>query len=201
MVLEPSVTNTLNPTFTMPGHLPGLVNDSVLDMIGNTPMVDVTPEPQPEGAHPRQDGGAEPGRLGEGPHRPVDDRGRREPTARCRPGKTIIEPSSGNTGIALAMIARIGLPDQDRDAASVSIERRQMLEVFGAEIIDPRRRGLATVPSPVPRRWPTSTPNGVSLPVRQRGQPAGALRHHRPGDLRTFPRSPTSSPGSAPAAP
>ena len=53
------------------------------------------------------------------------------------PGATIIEPSSGNTGIALAMIARtrgyrvkIVLPD------NVSVERRQMLEVFGAEIID-----------------------------------------------------------------
>jgi cysteine synthase len=52
------------------------------------------------------------------------------------PGSTIIEPSSGNTGIALAMISRlrgytlkIVLPE------SVSIERRQMLEVFGAEII------------------------------------------------------------------
>jgi cysteine synthase B len=52
------------------------------------------------------------------------------------PGKTVIEPSSGNTGIAMAMICqlkgyrlKIVLPD------NVSIERRQLLEVFGAEII------------------------------------------------------------------
>jgi cysteine synthase B len=52
------------------------------------------------------------------------------------PGRTIIEPSSGNTGIALAMISRIKgyhlkivLPE------NVSIERRQLLEVYGAEII------------------------------------------------------------------
>jgi [CysO sulfur-carrier protein]-thiocarboxylate-dependent cysteine synthase len=52
------------------------------------------------------------------------------------PGHTIIEPSSGNTGIAMAMICRlkgyrlkIVLPE------NVSIERRQLLEIFGAEII------------------------------------------------------------------
>jgi cysteine synthase B len=51
-------------------------------------------------------------------------------------GKTIIEPSSGNTGIALAMIARIkGYPIKIVLPENVSIERRQMLEVFGAEII------------------------------------------------------------------
>ena len=51
-------------------------------------------------------------------------------------GSVILEPSSGNTGIALAMISsirgyhlKIVLPD------NVSIERRQLLEVWGAEII------------------------------------------------------------------
>ena len=52
------------------------------------------------------------------------------------PGRTIIEPSSGNTGIALAMIARLrGYPIKVVLPENVSIERRQMLEVFGAEII------------------------------------------------------------------
>src|SRR5688572_21037043 len=53
-----------------------------------------------------------------------------------RPGATIIESSSGNTGIAMAMIARLRgyrlkvvLPE------NASVERRQLLEVFGAEII------------------------------------------------------------------
>ncbi|MDX2379961.1 MAG: cysteine synthase family protein [Acidimicrobiia bacterium] len=53
-----------------------------------------------------------------------------------RPGQTILEPSSGNTGIALAAIARIkGHPIKIMMPTSVSIERRQMLEVYGAEII------------------------------------------------------------------
>jgi cysteine synthase B len=53
------------------------------------------------------------------------------------PGKTIIEPSSGNTGIAMAMIAQLkGHPIKIVMPENVSIERRQLLEVFGAEIID-----------------------------------------------------------------
>jgi [CysO sulfur-carrier protein]-thiocarboxylate-dependent cysteine synthase len=52
------------------------------------------------------------------------------------PGKTIIEPSSGNTGIALAMIARLrGYPIKVVLPENVSIERRQLLEIYGAEII------------------------------------------------------------------
>jgi cysteine synthase B len=52
------------------------------------------------------------------------------------PGRTIVEPSSGNTGIALAMIARIrGYPIKIVMPENVSIERRQALEVWGAEII------------------------------------------------------------------
>ena len=52
------------------------------------------------------------------------------------PGQRIMEPSSGNTGIALAAIAAIkGNPITILMPESVSIERRQMLEVFGAEII------------------------------------------------------------------
>jgi cysteine synthase B len=52
------------------------------------------------------------------------------------PGRQIVEPSSGNTGIALAAIARVkGYPVKILMPTSVSIERRQMLEIFGAEII------------------------------------------------------------------
>ena len=59
-----------------------------------------------------------------------------EESGRLLPGQTILEPSSGNTGIALAAIARIkGYPIKILMPTSVSIERRQMLEIFGAEVI------------------------------------------------------------------
>jgi cysteine synthase B len=51
-------------------------------------------------------------------------------------GQRILEPSSGNTGIALAGIARIkGYPITIVLPENVSVERRQLLEVFGAEIV------------------------------------------------------------------
>jgi len=54
-----------------------------------------------------------------------------------RPGSVIIEPSSGNTGIAMAMICRIkGYRLKIVLPGNVSVERRQLLEVYGAEIID-----------------------------------------------------------------
>ena len=51
------------------------------------------------------------------------------------PGQTILEPSSGNTGIALAMVGRLkGYPVKIVMPDNASIERRQLLELFGAEI-------------------------------------------------------------------
>ena len=59
-----------------------------------------------------------------------------EKDGRLTPGQTIIEPSSGNTGIALAAIARLkGYPIKILLPESVSVERRQMLQIMGAEVI------------------------------------------------------------------
>src|SRR5580700_9006928 len=53
------------------------------------------------------------------------------------PGQQILESSSGNTGIALAMIAKVrGYPIKIVLPENVSVERRQLLELWGAEIID-----------------------------------------------------------------
>ena len=50
-------------------------------------------------------------------------------------GKTIIEPTSGNTGIGLAMIGTVkGYPVEIVMSEAVSIERRKMIEAFGAKI-------------------------------------------------------------------
>jgi [CysO sulfur-carrier protein]-thiocarboxylate-dependent cysteine synthase len=110
--------------------------ESVLDMIGNTPMVDVSRlSPNSE---VRIFGKLE----SQNPFGSVKDRIAKamiesaEKNGLLSPGQTIVEPSSGNTGIALAAIAQMkGYPIKILMPTSVSIERRQMLEVFGAEII------------------------------------------------------------------
>ena len=53
-----------------------------------------------------------------------------------RPGQTILEPSSGNTGISLAMIgARLGHPVRVVMPDNTTPEREQLLRMFGAEIV------------------------------------------------------------------
>ena len=113
-----------------------VVNENVLGLIGNTPMVDVSQlSPNPD---VRIIGKLE----SQNPFGSVKDRiakhmiEQAEKDGRLKPGQTIMEPSSGNTGIALAAIAQMkGYPIKILMPTSVSIERRQMLEVFGAELI------------------------------------------------------------------
>jgi len=112
------------------------VLNSVLDMIGNTPIVDVSqlsPNPNVRILAKMES---------QNPAGSVKDRIAlsmiltAEADGSLRPGQQIIEPSSGNTGIALAMIAQLrGYPIKIVMPENVSIERRQLLEIFGAEII------------------------------------------------------------------
>jgi cysteine synthase B len=113
-----------------------LVADSVLDLIGNTPIVDVSSlSPNPNvrilaKLEMQNPFGSVKDRIAKAMIEQAEKHGR------LRPGQTIVEPSSGNTGIALAAIAKLkGYPIKILMPSSVSIERRQMLEVFGAEII------------------------------------------------------------------
>jgi cysteine synthase len=110
--------------------------ESVLGLIGNTPLVDISvlsPNPRVRILAKLE---------GQNPFGSVKDRIAKkmieeaEKQGALSPGQTILEPSSGNTGIALAAIARLkGYPIKIVMPDSVSIERRQMLEVFGASII------------------------------------------------------------------
>ncbi len=109
---------------------------SILDLIGNTPIVDVS------NLSPNPDVRILAKLENQNPAGSVKDRIAKsmilqaEKDGLLKPGATLIEPSSGNTGIALAMIAsmrnyqlKIVLPE------NVSVERKQLLEVWGAEII------------------------------------------------------------------
>jgi cysteine synthase len=109
---------------------------TVLDLVGNTPMVDVSvlsPNPHVTILAKLEM---------QNPWGSVKDRIAKamieaaEADGSLTPGQTILEPSSGNTGIALAAIARLkGYPIKILMPDSVSIERRQMLEIMGAEVI------------------------------------------------------------------
>jgi cysteine synthase len=115
------------------------VYESALDLIGDTPIVDISslsPNPRVrilaklEGQNP---GGSVKDRAGKQMILDAEKDGILTPGS----GQVILESSSGNTGIALAMIAKVRgyhlmvvLPD------NVSTERRQLLESWGAEIID-----------------------------------------------------------------
>jgi cysteine synthase B len=114
--------------------VPGYEN--VLDMIGDTPLVDVS------AVSPNSRVSILAKLESQNPFGSVKDRIARkmietaEKEGRLLPGQTIVEPSSGNTGIALSAIARLkGYPIKILMPESVSIERRQMLEVYGAELI------------------------------------------------------------------
>src|SRR5262249_9067126 len=111
-------------------------HDDVLGLIGDTPLVaihELSPNPavrmwaKLEGQNP---GGSSKDRIA---LKMVE---LAEADGSLRPGDTILEPSSGNTGIGLAVVARrrgyrlrVVLPE------NVSIERRQLLEIFGVDVV------------------------------------------------------------------
>jgi cysteine synthase len=112
------------------------VYDSIADLIGNTPIVDVSAlSPNPRVRILAKLEGWNPGGS-------VKDRAAKwmldeaEKDGSLQPGQVILESSSGNTGIALAMLAKMrGYPFKVVLPENVSIERRQLLEVWGSEII------------------------------------------------------------------
>jgi cysteine synthase B len=106
-------------------------------LIGNTPLVDVSAlSPNPDVRIYAKLEGQNPG--GSVKDRPalwmIEEA---ERSGRLTPGATLLEPSSGNTGIGLAMVCRVkGYHLKVVLPGNVSIERRQLLELWGAEIIE-----------------------------------------------------------------
>jgi cysteine synthase B len=113
-----------------------VVYSSILQAIGHTPLVElshVSPNPKVRILAKLE---------GQNPSGSVKDRialhmvEEAERKGELKPGTMILEPSSGNTGIALAMVGRLkGYPVKIVLPENVSVERRQILELFGAEIV------------------------------------------------------------------
>jgi cysteine synthase B len=112
---------------------------NVLDLIGNTPLLEIT----------RLTAGVTPPAVrifakleGFNPGGSVKDRAARSMILRgiesgdLTPGKVILDSTSGNTGIALAMVgAVLGYPVELVMASNVSRERKRIIEAYGAKII------------------------------------------------------------------
>src|SRR2546423_5364713 len=114
-----------------------LEGPSVLDLIGNTPMVEITRVTR--GFSPRVTIFAK--LEGFNPGGSVKDRAALGmiqeglKSGALRPGKTIIDSTSGNTGIALAMIgAALAYPVELVMPENVSQERKKIIAAFGAKI-------------------------------------------------------------------
>jgi cysteine synthase B len=151
--------------------------DSILELIGNTPLVGVhqlSPNPEVkiwaklEGQNP---GGSSKDRIALKMIELAEEDGV------LTPGATILEPSSGNTGIGLALVAklrgyklRVVLPE------NVSPERRQLLEIFGAEVTTSPGEEGSNGAIRMAEKIAADSPEYVFL--FQYGNPANPLAHY-----------------------
>jgi len=100
-----------------------------------------------------------------------------EKSGQLRPGCTILEPTSGNTGISLAMAARLKgyrlvcvMPE------NTSTERKQILRMWGAEIVSSPAAGGSNEAVRVAKQMAEDHPDWVML--YQYGNPANAHAHY-----------------------
>jgi cysteine synthase len=109
---------------------------SILDTIGNTPLVPLNrlnPNPAVE-LYAKVEGFNPTGSIKDRIALKMVEQAESEGV--LRPGKAIIEATSGNTGIALAMIGAVkGYEVHIVMSAAVSVERQKMIKAFGGEII------------------------------------------------------------------
>ena len=110
---------------------------SLLDLVGSTPLVElprITPKPGVR-LYAKLEG--------ENPSGSIKDRVAKamveaaEASGELEPGRALLEPTSGNTGIALALIAKLkGYPLTCVLPANATEERRKLLRLYGAEIVE-----------------------------------------------------------------
>jgi cysteine synthase len=151
--------------------------DSLLDSLGGTPLVGLprlSPAPSTRLWAKLED---------RNPTGSVKDRAafymvaRAEKDGLLKPGFTLLEPTSGNTGISLAMVAKLRgyrlicvMPE------NTSVERRQLLEMYGAEIISSPAAGGSNEAVRVAKQLAADNPDWVML--YQYGNEANSLAHY-----------------------
>ena len=110
---------------------------SLLDLVGSTPLLEL-PRLSPRPAvrlYAKLEGQNPSGSIKDRVAKAMLDAA--EATGELAPGRRLLEPTSGNTGIALALAARLrGYPLTCVVPANVTAERRRLLQLYGAEIVD-----------------------------------------------------------------
>ncbi|MGL4805616.1 MAG: cysteine synthase A [Bacteroidales bacterium] len=153
-----------------------MIHENVLQMIGNTPMVKLNDFLSPADANiyikleKFNPGGS------------VKDRAalyiinKAEEEGLLKPGMTIIEPTSGNTGIGLALVASVkGYRLMLVMPETMSIERRAIMKAYGAEII--LTEGAKGMRGAIDIAQEMAQSNGYFMPM-QFDNPANPLAHY-----------------------
>ncbi|WP_150245051.1 PLP-dependent cysteine synthase family protein [Nocardiopsis quinghaiensis] len=151
--------------------------DSLLDSLGGTPLVGLprlSPSPQIRLWAKLED---------RNPTGSIKDRAaffmieQAEKDGRLSPGCTILEPTSGNTGISLAMVARLrGYRMVCVMPENTSAERKQLLAMWGAEVHFSDAAGGSNEAVRVAKEMAAAHPDWVML--YQYGNPANARAHY-----------------------
>ena len=151
--------------------------DSLLDSLGRTPMVglpNLSPSPEVRLWAKLEDRNPT-GSIKDRPALAMVERAEAE--GLLTPGCTVLEPTSGNTGISLAMACKLKgyklicvMPE------NTSIERRQLLEMYGAEIRLSAAAGGSNEAVAVAKKLAAENPDWVML--YQYGNPANAQAHY-----------------------
>jgi len=110
---------------------------SLLDLVGSTPLVELprlSPKPTVR-LYAKLEGQNPSGSIKDRVAKAMLDAA--ESSGELEPGRRLLEPTSGNTGIALALAARLrGYPLTCVVPANVTAERRKLLRLYGAEIVE-----------------------------------------------------------------
>ena len=110
---------------------------SLLDLVGATPLVELarlSPKPSVR-LYAKLEGQNPTGSIKDRVAKAMIDAA--EAAGELEPGRRLLEPTSGNTGISLALVAKLrGYPLTCVLPASVTEERRRLLRLYGAEVVE-----------------------------------------------------------------
>jgi cysteine synthase len=113
--------------------VPSAVAPSLLELIGNTPLVELSPVGDTR-IYAKLEGQNPTGSIKDRIAKAMIDVA--ETSGELEPGRRLLEPTSGNTGISLALVAKLkGYPLTCVMPENATDERKRLLRLFGAEIV------------------------------------------------------------------